>query len=515
MARNKGVAQFSVNFEPGGQSPLDARTLVATVSDLTAAKSYGKNIYNGLLVSVQEDNSLWMLTNMSNPTDVGSWKQLNSDISDEEILALQEELAALKTTVGDDGSGLVKDVADLKTTVGDDGSGLVKDVADLKTTVGDNSNGLVKDVADLKTGLEAETQRATTAEENLKSEVESKVASVTSGSNGIEIGGSATEPTVKLKFDNSGNVQFTETADGLKAQVDEVEVPVTDVKSGDKILTIDGTELTSTISLDYVSSAHTIYLKGINSEVISQIDANDFIKDGMLQSAALETNPTGQTAGTYIVLTFNTDAGTNPIYINVTSLIDTYLAGNGLTLSGHTFSVKVKDADKYLKVTSDGVASKGIDEALALKVDKVEGSRLMTNEEGTKLANIESGAQVNVVESVSVNGVDASVEDKKASVSINATQIEIGKDITDNEEVVYSGTTKLDAVLQGIQESISAAVSGGLTSVVAGDGIEVSPVAGNKQTISAKLSSDEGNLLKVGSDQGLFAALYYSGDDVE
>lgn len=497
MARNKGVAQFSVNFEPGGQSPLDARTLVALKSDLTAANSYGANIYNGLLVSVQEDNSLWMLTNMSNPTDPSSWKQLNSDISDDEIRQLQAELNALKETVGDAEKGLVKDVNDLK------------------TTVGSAESGLVKDVNDLKSGLQSEIERATGIEEGLRTDVDSKVASVKSGSQGIEIGGGTTAPTISLKLDNSGNVKFTETAAGLKAQVNEVEVPITGVKSGDKVLTIDGTELTSTISLDYVSSAHTIYLKGVGNEVISQIDANDFIKDGMLQSATLETNPSGQTAGTYIVLTFNTDAGAEPIYINVTSLIDTYLAGNGLTLSGHTFSVKVKDADKYLKVTSDGVASKGIDEALALKVDKVEGSRLMTDEEGTKLANIESGAQVNVVESVSVNGVDASVEDKKASVSINATQIEIGKDITDNEEVVYSGTTKLDVVLQGIQESISAAVSGGLTSVVAGNGIEVSPVAGNKQTISAKLSSDEGNLLKVGSDQGLFAALYYSGDDVE
>lgn len=497
MARNKGVAQFSVNFEPGGQSPLDARTLVALKSDLTAAKSYGANIYNGLLVSVQEDNSLWMLTNMSNPTDLSSWKQLNSDISDDEIRQLQAELNALKETVGNAEKGIVKDVNDLK------------------TTVGSAESGLVKDVNDLKSGLQSEIERATGIEEGLRTDVDSKVASVTSGSQGIKISGTSTNPTISLKLDNSGNVQFSESEAGLKATVSEVEVPITGVKDGDKVLKLEGKELTSTITLDYVSSAHTIYLKGIENEVISQIDANDFIKDGMLKSAALETNPTGQTAGTYIVLTFNTDAGTNPIYINVTSLIDTYLAGNGLTLSGHTFSVKVKDADKYLKVTSDGVASKGIDEALALKVDKVEGSRLMTDEEGTKLANIESGAQVNVVESVSVNGVDASVEDKKASVSINATQIEIGKDITDNEEVVYSGTTKLDAVLQGIQESISAAVSGGLTSVVAGNGIEVSPVAGNKQTISAKLSSDEGNLLKVGSDQGLFAALYYSGDDVE
>ena len=498
MARNKGVAQFSVNFEPGGQSPLDARTLVAKKSDLTAGESYGANIYNGLLVSVQEDNSLWMLTNMSNPTDLSSWKHLNSDISDEEIKQLQKEFNTLKETVGDDGKGLVKDVNDLK------------------TAVGSAESGLVKDVNDLKSGLQSEIERATGVEEGLRTDVDSKVASVTSGSQGIEVGGEPTASTISLKLDNSGNVKFSQSEAGLKATVSEVEVPITGVKDGDKVLKLEGKKLTSTITLDYVSSAHTIYLKGIENEVISEINANDFIKDGMLESATLETNPSGQTAGTYIVLKFNTDAGkSDPLYINVSSLIDTYLAGNGLSLSAHTFSVKVKDADKYLEVTSVGVASKGIDEALALKVDKAAGSRLMTDEEGTKLAGIQSGAQVNVVESVSVNGVDASIAGKKASVTVNATQIEVGKEITDGEEVVYSATTKLNAVLQGIQDSINAAVSGGLTSVVAGDGITVSGVAGNKQTISAKVSTDEGNLLKIGTDQGLFAALYYSGDDVE
>lgn len=46
------------------------------------------------------------------------------------------DVTALKTTVGDSNSGLVKDTAALKTTVGDAGSGLVKDVAANKTAIG-------------------------------------------------------------------------------------------------------------------------------------------------------------------------------------------------------------------------------------------------------------------------------------------------------------------------------------------------------------------------------------------
>ena len=48
----------------------------------------------------------------------------------------ETDISALKTTVGDNNSGLVKDTNDLKTTVGDADSGLVKDVAANKTAIG-------------------------------------------------------------------------------------------------------------------------------------------------------------------------------------------------------------------------------------------------------------------------------------------------------------------------------------------------------------------------------------------
>lgn len=51
-----------------------------------------------------------------------------------------------------DAATMNSDINALKTTVGDADSGLVKDTADLKTAVGDSTKGLTKDVADLKSG---------------------------------------------------------------------------------------------------------------------------------------------------------------------------------------------------------------------------------------------------------------------------------------------------------------------------------------------------------------------------
>lgn len=53
-----------------------------------------------------------------------------------------------------DAATMNSDINALKTTVGDADSGLVKDTADLKAAVGDSTKGLTKDVADLKNDLD-------------------------------------------------------------------------------------------------------------------------------------------------------------------------------------------------------------------------------------------------------------------------------------------------------------------------------------------------------------------------
>lgn len=68
---------------------------------------------------------------------------------------------------------------------------------------------------------------------------------------------------------------------------------------------------------------------------------------------------------------------------------------------------------------ADYAKTADVNAELAKKVDKVEGSRLMTNDEGTKLAGIAAGAQVNVIEKIKVNGVEQAVgEDKSVNVTV-------------------------------------------------------------------------------------------------
>lgn len=160
-----------------------------------------------------------------------------------------------------------------------------------------------------------------------------------------------------------------EFSDGVNALIPltAVKVKGTAAELADRAVNID---------FVYDSENKTINVVDLNkaNAILTSIDATAFIKDGMLDSAELVVNPTGMTAGTYIALTFNTDAKKETIYINVTSLIDIYAAGNGLDLTERAFSIKLAadaEGDKnYLKVTEAGLATTGIDTAIKTAADK-------------------------------------------------------------------------------------------------------------------------------------------------
>ena len=140
----------------------------------------------------------------------------------------------------------------------------------------------------------------------------------------------------------------------------DITVPaatVTGVQPDDKFLTLTDTLLSVVASLKYDTGTKKIQLIGKDgSTAISEIDATAFIKDGMLSNAELVVDPAGKPAGTYFKLTWNTDAGKDVMYVDVTSLIDVYTAkeNGGLLLDGHAFSV---DTTKIATVESVNAVS--------------------------------------------------------------------------------------------------------------------------------------------------------------
>lgn len=369
-------------------------------------------------------------------------------------------------------------------------SDIVLDFSDIASASGTTIK--FKELADKITALEAkikaEASRADTAEKAnaaaakaakdaaaaAQATADAKVASVSGETgNAIKVDSTtATAPKVSLVLDPAqGNVKLSQSTAGLKAEVEIPAATVTGVKTGDKVLALNGTELTSTISLSIDATAGEdgkkyIRLKGIGDADLGKIDIADFVKDGMLDSASLATNPEGQPAGTYIVLTWNTDAGKQPMYINVTSLIDTYTAGEGLTLNDHKFAVD------YTKV-----AKKSDLDAVAGKVSTLEGK--------VGSAKVGETPATGLYKEIADEASTARAAEKKNADAIAAetTRATAAEEKVKSDLIGAAGDTKDSNTIKGAKKYTDSAiadldVTGNVSAAVAGITVTVNETDG-------------------------------------
>ena len=196
-----------------------------------------------------------------------------------------------------------------------------------------------------------------------------KVSAVRATANkGISIEGSATTPTVGIKLDpTQGNVTLSLGANGLKA---EDTTALRDVK-GQNFIKKNGTNVEGHLNLTYNTETKKINLEGFDSSVIASIDATAFIKDGMIDTVELVTDPESHSPGTYLVITFNTDAGKDAIYLDVSSLIDVYEGHNGIKVTGkHIHLIIDPTSEAYLSLSDNGIKLEGVNSKITEIVEK-------------------------------------------------------------------------------------------------------------------------------------------------
>lgn len=197
----------------------------------------------------------------------------------------------------------------------------------------------------------------------------SKVSAVRATANkGIKIEGSATTPTIGIKLDpTQGNVTLSLGANGLKA---EDTTALRDV-TGQNFIKKNGTNVEGHLNLTYNTETKKINLEGFDSSIIASIDATAFIKDGMINTVELVTDPESHDPGTYLVITFNTDAGKDAIYLDVTGLIDVYQGTNGVKVTGKYIHLIIDPtSEPYLSLSDNGIKLKGINSKITEVVEQ-------------------------------------------------------------------------------------------------------------------------------------------------
>ena len=564
----------AVKYAKGDAADPDSRALYATsyVGQIISVYEGGKvNVYK-----IEEDRSLSGIGGgalaEANYTDALS-KATADNVGQIIYITEEEEIDGVKYSAGPYIVTGESTIAKLGTTsasgdLAGDVETLKGDVADLETAIGEVDKKV--DAIDLSPYATTESVNVALGDYVSKTgyvaysqDEKDKLSGIASGAqvnviekvifNGNEIAVDAGTKSVTL----------TTPLDVVRGLANEEKVLSLDEATG---------KLGATVGLTYYTSVegenpvYEIRLTGKDGEVIASIDAKDFVKDGMLSDVKLVANPSDKPAGTYLVFTWNTELGeSNPMYVPVTDLIDVYTAGDGIAIDGKTIKAKVKSGDTYIEVTTEGIASKGIDNAIinaknavigldtdtesALTIQGVKkyAANLVSTLSGTvedkvdtttynqfvedtnkaitaiKVTDVDTTASNGVVLTKSeagVVGVSVNVDTLTESLvgetgkvgPVSGDTIKLGKAITDGAEEnpteIISATTSIHSAIQNLAGQIQAAVAGGITAIDGGEYITVGGTATSKTLTlnTAKLGTylvdNNKSALKVDSATG-------------
>lgn len=264
------------------------------------------------------------------------------------------------------------------------------------------------------------------------------------------------------------------------------------LNTADKVLTQTTDGLLTNLNLTW-SSTDGLKLIGKGGTEIATIAAADFIKDGMLQNVELKTasaeDPVGEAqSGTFLVFTFNTDAGGKVINLDVTSLIDVYTAGNGISVTGKVIAAKLDTStETFLTVGADGIKLSGVQ--VAINAAKQEVQTAIDEEETARTdADEVLQAAIDKVEASVGLATDGSHVTTGGNYTSGASTVvgEIAALDTQakaNADAIAAETTRATKAEQQLQETIDAVESAAI-SVVAGNGINISG-SGTEKTITA------------------------------
>lgn len=520
---------FPLNFRRGNPNPLDNSSVWAS---LEAAKNYAATdpvAYVGQILTVV-DHVNNVATVYAIQDEAGNLKKVGtSPVGDESTI-----------TVAGDGTVSLYGVSGLELTRTDDGGQTTKItyqplLVDGKLTWVEPSSttveGLATEIQSLKTRVDTVESTNNTAIEGINS----KIGTVTEGKTVVEmINDAKTEAT----YDDtalSGRVSTIE-GDYLKA-ADKTAIEnkmATDIATAktEAIETILGEavpedfdtlkEIAAWIQSDTTASAQLVtrvtniendYLKGADkTELQGKIDALE---------SFVGTLPEGATSTTVIAYIkevvdgikigdYAKAADLTALTNRVKTLEDVGAEKNIInSVDAEQFTV-----DETRKLTMKPIAIEkvtGLSAAIDSKVDKVEGSRLITSDEATKLGKlvlsedgtveisgeinasnvkelgtwittnrdtipgllsatdatkitgIESGAQVNIIESVSINGIDLVAEDKKVNIPLATATSDgalsaVDKAIIDSIATTYATKETVSGVtdrVTGIEEALT------------------------------------------------------------
>lgn len=266
-------------------------------------------------------------------------------------------------------------------------SGLQNEVTRAQTAEETLNNRIAHDISDVNAAIAAETARATAAESGLQTEIDELEEAVGVGSEqtladakaytDAQVLAEKTEREAKdVELNNKIETVVRDAADDATAKANAAEANANAYTDAQVLAEKNRAEAAEQTNASAISNLATEVDKKIETvEIVKnsqsdlqytlKVDGQDvgeinIPKDQFLRSAEYDAGNKS------LIFVFETTNGTETTTVNVSDLVDTYSAGNGLMLDGTEFSVRLnEDSESYLSVSEEGIKLMGVDAKFA------------------------------------------------------------------------------------------------------------------------------------------------------
>lgn len=244
------------------------------------------------------------------------------------------------------------------------------------------------------------------------------------------------------------------------ADLEEINGKIGDLTT---LSTTDQTSLVNAVNEVSTNSAITITEDSSSSDyakvyTITQNGTSTKInipKDMVVSAGTVETNPKGQSAGTYLVLTL-ANATSDKIYINVGDLVDTYTAASG----AKEVQLAISDTGEIsASLVTGGIAKTKLATAVQTSLGKAD----------TAVQKVESGSTNGTI---TVDGTDVAVKGLKSAAYTDSTAYATaaqGKKADSAVQKVATGTANGTIAVDGTDVAVKGLKSAAYTDSTAYD----------------------------------------------
>ena len=262
-----------------------------------------------------------------------------------------------------------------------------------------------------------------------------------------------------IESDATGHITSVKTKEVTLPTPEEVTLPtVSDSYEEGKLVTAvsqtDGEIAVTRKAVEVVHNNNEIYLTIDGTKVGEGFSTDEFIKDGMIKSVTLVDTDADNNEGKFLRIEWNVDTDADAdtevdiTYVDVTTLVDVYTAGNGIDMSGDNVISHAKPTTVATNITkTDRTYVSGIEFDEFGHVTKietgVETDQDLTHNHDDIYKKLQTAVVDPTADGNSLTFIDTITQDEQGKITATKKNVKLGDYALKSELPTDFGVTKI------------------------------------------------------------------------